>query len=162
MLLLCIVTDLQVEMKDLTESCEVPRTRYIVAVHLVLWLRHLTVSVKNNWVWLWESYSISNNAWGWRSLYNGESFLLFFIFGWLVVRYYTNCIKAPRFHFRLAARSALVLITMMMLAVLGWQWNSNQRQQPAELETEQEEKSNACHNVTHHGRHHYHRGRCHH
>ena len=48
MLLLCIVTDLQVEMKDLTESCEVPRTRYIVAVHFVLWLRHLTVSVKKN------------------------------------------------------------------------------------------------------------------
>ena len=89
-------------------------------------------------------------------------FYFFFIFGWLVVRYYTNCIKAPRFHFRLAARSALVTITMMMLAVLGWQWNSNQRQQPAELEAEQEEKSNACHNVTHHGRHHYHRGRCHH
>ena len=36
MLLLCIVTDLLVEMKDLTESCEVPRTRYIVAVHLAL------------------------------------------------------------------------------------------------------------------------------
>ena len=71
-----------------------------------------------------------------------------------------NCIKAPRSHFRL--RSALVTITTMMMAVLGWQWNSNQRQQPAELETEQEEKSNACHNVTHHGRHHYHCGRCHH
>ena len=36
MLLLCIVTDLQVEMKDLTESSEVPRTRYIVGVHLAL------------------------------------------------------------------------------------------------------------------------------
>ena len=68
----------------------------------------------------------------------------FLVFGWFVVRCWT-----------------LVTITMMMMSVLGWQWNSNQRQQPAELETEQEEKSNACHNVTHHGRHHYHRGRCH-